>query len=54
MLNQYQGGNKIFASIIDGSIRVRAKEGEEGAVRRDFETKEGVKGVKFEKIYDSL
>lgn len=48
--------HKIYASILssDGKIRVQCKEGDEGAVRREYETSDGEKGVKFEQVYDNL
>lgn len=46
---------KKYVSIIEGSFRAKANEGEEGVIRREFENKKtGAKGVKFERKYDSL
>lgn len=42
-----------FISILssDGTIRKEVPEGSEGSVRREFEKKDGTKGVKFEEIF---
>lgn len=43
-----------YATIVDGSIRIQVSEGFEGAVRRDYETKAGLKGTKWELAYEAL
>lgn len=47
--------NTTWASIIsDGSIRVRSAEINPKAVKREYELKDGTKGVKWELVYDNL
>lgn len=46
--------NKTFATIVGGKIRVKVEEGTEEAVKREYETPRGDKGVKYELIYDNL
>jgi len=47
--------NKKYVTILgDGSIRQKVEEGTENAVKRDYELKDGTKGVKYELVYDSL
>lgn len=54
-LQEKSESNKTFATIIsDGSIRVRVEEGTQGAVQREYETADGKKGLKFEKVYKSI
>lgn len=38
----------------DGTLRLAVPEGTEGAVRREYETSDGTKGVKFELVFKSL
>ena len=38
----------------DGTLRTKVPEGTEGAVRRDYETKDGAKGTKFERVFKSI
>ena len=46
---------KTYANIIaDGSIRVKTSESDPDAVKREYELKNGTKGVKYELVYDSL
>ena len=42
-----------FISIISGKIRQRVEESTPGAVRRDYELKDGTKGFKYELSYSS-
>ena len=44
----------IYYSIIDGSFRRKVQEGTAGSVAREYETKDGGKGVKHEIIVDKL
>ena len=45
----------IFASVLaDGKIHVASAEGVEGAVKREYETSDGAKGSKWEKVYTQL
>ncbi len=53
MLNK-NTNNKIYATIIEGSIRVRTNEGVEGAIKRDYENKDGSKMFKWELHYDNI
>ena len=47
--------SRTFASIMaDSTIRVATDESTEGAVKREYKTKEGVEGFKWELVYDSL
>ena len=46
--------SKTYATIISGTIRVKAEESDPTAVRRDYELRDGTKGTKFEKIYHEL
>lgn len=47
---------RTFLNILgsDGSIRQSVAENTPGAVRRDYELKDGTKGTKFEKVYARL
>jgi len=46
---------KTYANILsDGSIRVKTQETDPLAVKREYETSDGKKGVKFEKVYKKL
>lgn len=46
---------KNYATIIsDGSIRVPSTEDDPSAVKREYETSDGKKGVKYEEVYDTL
>lgn len=50
-----QREQKTFANIIsDGTIRVRTEETNPKAVRRDYELKNGIKGTKYELVYNEL
>jgi hypothetical protein len=54
-LNEKAANLKTFATVIsDGSIRVKVDENTPGAVKREFETPKGEKGIKWEKVYQSL
>lgn len=44
----------LYYSVIDGTFRRRVPDGTPGAVRREYETKDGTKGVKHEMVIDSL
>lgn len=44
----------LYYSVIDGTLRRRVEEGTPGSVRREYETKDGGKGVKHELVFDSL
>lgn len=46
----------IYFNVLgsDGTLRVTVPEGTEGATRRDYETKDGAKGTKFEKVYKKV
>jgi len=44
----------IYYSIIDGTFRRRVQEGTEGAVKREYETPKGEKGVKHEIIVKDI
>lgn len=48
--------HRTYASILssDGKIRVQCNEGDEGSVKREYETSDGKTGVKFEQVYDKL
>lgn len=47
--------NKIFASVLaDGAIHIECDEGDVGAVKREYETSDGKKGIKFEKVYTEI
>lgn len=52
MLKQKQSGN--YLSVIGGTIRRAVPENTNGAVKREYETSDGKKGVKFELVYTSL
>lgn len=51
-LNNKKRGN--YLSIIGGTIRQAVPEGTEGAIKREYETSDGKKGVKYELKFDSL
>lgn len=38
----------------DGTLRLQVPEGTEGAVRREYESSDGKKGVKYEQVFKSL
>lgn len=44
----------LYYSVIDGTFRRRVQEGTPGAVRREYETKDGAKAEKFEMVIDAL
>jgi len=46
------GTNKTFLSIIGGRIKEPVEESTPGAERRDWETKDGKSGTKFEKTHE--
>lgn len=50
---QYTGGSGIYLSIVGGKLRQKVDEGTEGAVLRKYETPAGVKGEKWELVYES-
>lgn len=54
MSTETQKQEGLFYSIIDGTFRRRVPEGTQGATRREYETKDGTKGVKYEMVIDSL
>ena len=43
-----------YLSIIDGTLRKVVSEGTEGAIRREYETSDKMKGHKWELVYGSL
>lgn len=47
---------KTYVSILasDGTLRQSVQEGTENSVKREYETKDGKKGVKYELVYDDL
>ena len=49
-----QATTPIMNILSDGTLRLAVPEGTEGAVRREYETSDGKKGVKFELPYKSL
>ncbi len=51
-LKEKKSGN--YLSIIDGSLRKSVPEGTEGAIKREYETSDKKKGVKWELVYASL
>lgn len=48
--------DKIYVNILgsDGSLRITVDENTEGAKRREYETSDGKKGVKYEKVFKSI
>jgi hypothetical protein len=44
----------LYYTIIDGTFRRRVPEGTPGAIRREYETKDGAKGEKYEMVIDAL
>lgn len=44
----------LYYTVIDGTFRRRVPDGTEGATRREYETKDGAKAVKYEMVIDSL
>lgn len=46
--------SKTFASLVGGRISIKAEEGADGAVKREYETSSGDKGVKWEYLYNNL
>lgn len=44
----------LYYTVIDGTFRRRVKEGTPGATIREYETKDGGKGVKHEMVIDTL
>lgn len=53
MPGQTFGSNKPYLYIIDGVLKQKATENTSGAVRRDYETKDGKKSFKWEISYKS-
>lgn len=53
MPGQMYGPRKTYLSIAQGAIRQTVSEQTEGAIRRDYEMKDGTKGYKFEFVYKS-
>ncbi len=60
MSTQFSGAEEKTSSLYftvlgsDGTLRTKAQEGEEGAVRREWETKDGTKGVKWERVFGKI
>ena len=50
---QYTGGDWTYLYIIGGNICQNVEKDSEGARRRDWETKDGKKGTKYELVYRS-
>lgn len=44
----------LYYNVIDGTFRRRVNEDTPGATKREYETKDGGKGVKYEMVIDSL
>ena len=44
----------MYYTVIDGTLRTKVDEGFPNAVRREYETKDGAKAVKFERVVDAL
>lgn len=53
MLKEKQSSGK-YLSIIGGKFRLQVPEGTPGALKREWETKDGKSGVKWEKEYESV
>lgn len=53
MLKETQSAG-TYLSIIGGKFRKQVQEGTPGAIRREWETKDGKSGVKWEKEYESV
>jgi hypothetical protein len=54
-LNKSDKFEGTYVSILaDGKLHVAAKEGDEGAVKREYETSDGVKGEKWEHQYADI
>lgn len=53
-LTQYEGGNRKYLNIIQGSFRQKVDPETDGAVRREYETSTGQKGVKHELVFKSV
>ena len=49
-----EGGSKTFLTINDGNIKQAAKEDTPGAVKREWEAKDGTKGEKWELSYPNV
>ncbi len=54
MLKNTKSNNTFVTILSDGTMRVAVPEGTEGSVRREYETKDGAKGVKHEMVYTEL
>jgi hypothetical protein len=46
--------NTYFYILSDGKFHTEAKEGDEGAIKREYETSDGKKGVKIEKTAEKI
>lgn len=54
MSTEIQKTHGLYYQVIDGTFRRKVTEDTQGAVKREYETKDGNKGVKFEMVIDSL
>lgn len=52
LIEQTKG--KYLIIISDGTLRLAVPEGTEGAVKREYELKDGTKGSKWEKVYKAI
>lgn len=54
MLKNTRPSNSFVSILSDGTMRVAAEEGAEGAVKREYETSDGKTGSKWEYVYTEL
>jgi hypothetical protein len=54
LTGKVQKGNILYLSVVGGNMAEASEEGVEGAVKREYETSDGKKGVKFEILHKDL
>lgn len=53
-LKNTRSDNTFVTILSDGTLRVTVPEGTDGAVKREYETSDGKKGVKYEHVFTEL
>jgi hypothetical protein len=54
MTSKVEKGNVLYLSVVGGNMVENSEEGVEGAVKRDYELKDGTKGTKWEILHKNL
>lgn len=54
MTSKVEKGNVLYLSVVGGNMVESSKEGVKGAVKREYETSDGKKGVKYEILHKNL